>query len=122
MTENDKITLKFQKIDYFGKLIQFLFLVHTVVTYGSGLGREMASRCNKGLSRTQKWPKKDLKMSCLKHTQKLMKNNENFFSAGQFFHSYRLSGDQGADNCKEFNHGIKNRPVEVEIKTKNDQK
>ena len=82
MTENDKITLKFQKIDYFGKLIQFLFLVHTVVTYGSGLSREMASGCDRGLSRTQKWPKKDLKMNCFKDTKKLMKNNENFSSIG----------------------------------------
>ena len=61
MTENDKITLKFKKIDYFGELIQFLFLVHTVVAYGSGLGREMASKCDRGLSRTKKWPKKDPK-------------------------------------------------------------
>ena len=39
-----------------------------------------------------------------------MKNNENFSSAGQFSHSYKLSGVQGADNCKKFHPGIKNRP------------
>ena len=82
MTKNDKITSKFRKIDYFGKLIQFFSLVHVVVTYRSGLSREMASGWDRGLLRTQKWPKKDLKMNCFKPAQKLMKNNENFSSIG----------------------------------------
>ena len=57
-----------KKIDYFGKSINFFFLVHTVVTYGSGLSQEMASGFNKGLSRTQKWLKKDLKMNSFEDT------------------------------------------------------
>ena len=60
-------------------------------------------------------------MNCYKHTQKLMKNNENFSSSGQFFHSYRLSGVQGADSCKIFNPGIKKGSVQVEIMTINDK-
>ena len=94
-------------------------MVHIVVTYRSGLSQEMASGWDRGLLRTQKWPKKDLKMNCFKHAQKLMKNNENFSSSGQFFHSYRLSGVQGADNCKKFDPGIKNRPCRGQ---NNDQK
>ena len=105
-----KILKNLKKIDYFGKLIQFFSLVHIDVTYRSGLSREMASGWDRGLLRTQKWQKKDLKMNCFQHAQKLMKNNENFSSSGQFFHSYRLSGVQGADNYEKFNPGIKNRP------------
>ena len=80
MTKNDKNASKFEKKDFFGKSTQFFFLVHTDVSYGSGLGQEMASRCDRGLLRTQKWPKKDKKKDCFTHTQKLMKNNENFSS------------------------------------------
>ena len=89
---------------------KFFLLVHTVVYYGSGLGWEMASGCNRGLLRTQKWPKKDLKMNCFSCIQKLMKNNEIFFSQWPLLHSYRLSGVQGTDNCQKFNPGNKNRP------------
>ena len=109
MTENDKNASKFRKIDYFGKSIQFSLLVRTVVSYGSGLGQEMASGCDRGLLRTKKWPKKVLKMNCFTQIQKLMKNNENFSSQWQFLHSYRLSGVQGADNCKKSNPSNENR-------------
>ena len=119
MTENDKNASKFKKIDYFGKSAQFFLLVHTVVSYGIGLGQGMASGCDRGLLRTKKWPKKVLKMNCFSHTQKLMKNNENFSSQWQFLHSYRLSGVQGADNCKKFNPGILERPCSGQ---NNDQK
>ena len=43
--QNDKNAQKFGNNDCFGK--SFL-LVHTVVSYGCGLGREMASGCNWG--------------------------------------------------------------------------
>ena len=52
MTENDKNASKFKKIDYFGKSTQFFLLVHTVVSYGIGLGQGMASGCDRGLLRT----------------------------------------------------------------------
>ena len=110
MTKNDINASKSKKIDYFGKSTQFFLLVHTVVSYGIDLGQGMASGCDRGLLRTKKWPKKVLKMNRFSHTQKLMKNNENFSSQWQFLHSYRLSGVQGADNCKKFNPGMKNRP------------
>ena len=80
MTKNDFNASKFKKIDYFGKSTQFFLLVHVVVSYGSGLGLEMANGCNRGLLRTKKWSKKVLKMNCFTHTQKLMKNNEIFSS------------------------------------------
>ena len=64
----------------------------------------------KGAVKNQKMVKKDLKMNCFTHNQKLMKNNEIFFSLWPFLHSYRLSGVQGTDNCQKFNPGNKNRP------------
>ena len=105
-----KILENLKKLIILANYSFFFSLVHIDVTYRSGLSREMASGWDRGLLRTQKWPKKDLKMNCFKHAQKLMKNNENFSSSGQFFHSYRLSRVQGADNCKKFDPGVKNRP------------
>ena len=58
MTKSGFNASKFKKIDYFGKSTQFFLLVHVVVSYGSGLGLEMANGCNRGLLRTKKWSKK----------------------------------------------------------------
>ena len=55
MTKIDKNASKLKKIDYFGKSTQFSLLVHTVVSHGSGLGREVYSGCDRGPLRTQKW-------------------------------------------------------------------
>ena len=65
MTKNGFNASKFKKIDYFGKSTQFFLLVHVVVSYGSGLGLEMASGCNKGLLRTKIVKKKTLKWTVL---------------------------------------------------------
>ena len=91
------------------------------MSYGIDLGQGMASGCDRGLLRTKKWPKKVLKMNRFSHTQKLMKNNENFSSQWQFLHSYRLSGVQGADNCQKSILETKTGLLEVEKMTKNDQ-
>ena len=118
MVKNDLNTSKLRKIDYFGKSTQFFFLVHTVVSCESGLGQEMASECNRGLSRTQKWSKKDLKMNCFLHTQKLLKNNENL----------AIFPLMGSVECKRLITAknstleLKTGPEEVKIMTKNDQK
>ena len=44
-----------KKIEYFSKSTQFSLLVHTVVSHGSGLGREVYSGCgcDRGPLRTQ---------------------------------------------------------------------
>ena len=82
MTRNDKNASKLKKKIILANQLNFFLLGHSVVSYGCDLGQKMASGCNRGLSRTQKWSKKDLKMNCFKDTKKLMKNNENFSSIG----------------------------------------
>ena len=54
--QTDKYAWKFKNNDYFGKSTQSLLLVHTFVSYGCGVGREMASGCKWGLLRTKKGP------------------------------------------------------------------
>ena len=56
--QTDKYAWKFKNNDYFGKSTQSLLLVHTFVSYGCGVGREMASGCKWGLLRTKKGPKR----------------------------------------------------------------
>ena len=46
--QNDKNAQKFGNNDCFGKSTQSFLLVQIVVSYGCGLGREMASGCNWG--------------------------------------------------------------------------
>ena len=58
MIKNDKNTSKFKKVDYFGKSTQIFFLVCTIMSYGSDIGREMASGSDWGPIKTQKWQKK----------------------------------------------------------------
>ena len=80
MTKNDKKNFKILKKNILLANQPIFFLVHLVISYGNDLGREMASGCDRGLSRTQKRLKKELKLNCFTHTQKIMKNNENFSS------------------------------------------